>query len=330
MSQRLVSVVLPVRNGANYLGAALDSVLAQSFSDFTLHVSDNASDDGTADMLSDYARRDRRVVVSRSVEPIGQVANMNRAVSLAQTPWVRMLCHDDLMRADCMAQTLAAVQAVDASPVVLIGNGEHHLYANGYLTPQTPDGPLQRYQGTEVLRRRFSGASDAVPLPAVTTVTLRKTALEAHGGFDPRWVHFDVFCWYKLLVSADYAFIPAQLTTNRIHGAQVAIAARGSLRSAEEHRAFVSEFIARNAAAIGLDWRARLRARLIAPGYAASAMVAELRGGQGWTQVMRLANRLPLVWLPMMPALTLRAWRRDARNFEALRRHVPVELLYPQ
>jgi glycosyltransferase involved in cell wall biosynthesis len=327
--QELLSIVLPVRNGADYLTAALDSVLAQTLGQFTLHVSDNASEDGTAHILSDYAARDPRIRVSRSETPLSQVANMNRAVALAEAPWVRMLCHDDLLRPDCMAQTLAAVEAVDASRVALIGNGERHLFANGHLTPAAKDAPLEHYSGVEVLRRRFTGAADSVDIPSVTTATLRKAAFDARGGFDPRWVHFDIFAWYELLTEWDYAFLPAQLTVNRIHGAQVAIAARASLRSAEDHRAFVGPFIARHGDAIGLNACDRLRASLIAPGYAARALVAEMRASRS-RNVFAQFPHIPAAWLPLMPPLMWRAWRNEARRFAALDGQVPLELFYPR
>jgi glycosyltransferase involved in cell wall biosynthesis len=80
-----LSIVLPVRNGADFLAEALDSVLAQDCGDWVLHVSDNASDDATPDILAAYAARDSRIRPSRSAEPLSQVANMNRAVGLAET-----------------------------------------------------------------------------------------------------------------------------------------------------------------------------------------------------------------------------------------------------
>lgn len=329
MSAQLLSVVLPVRNGGDYLAAALDSILGQSMGDFVLHVSDNASDDATPEILAEYARRDARVLVSRSDESLTQVANMNRAVSLATTSWVHMFCHDDLMRPDCMAQLRDTVRALDGSRVALIGNDERHLFANGAMSDAQGDAPLQRYAGREVLRRRFAGGADVVPVPSVTTATVRKDAFDARGGFDPRWVHFDVFCWYEMLLEWDFAFLPAQLTVNRIHGEQVAIAARASLRSASDHRAFIGDFVSRNGDAIGLGWRERLRARLIAPGHAANALVAELRRGRLGGALAQVP-RLPLAWLPLMPPLVFRNWRREQARMQALGGRVPLELFYPR
>jgi len=53
----MISIGVPVYNGENYLAATLDSILAQSFSDFELIVSDNASTDGTEDVCRNYQAR---------------------------------------------------------------------------------------------------------------------------------------------------------------------------------------------------------------------------------------------------------------------------------
>lgn len=320
-----LSIVLPVRNGADFLAAALDSVLAQDCPDWVLHVSDNASDDATPAILADYAARDSRIRPSRSAEPLGQVANMNRAVGLAEGPWVRMLCHDDLLRADCVRQTLAAIAAVEGSRVALIGNDERHLYANGALTPAEPDRSLAVLPGAEALRRRFNGAGDVLPMPSVTTATLRKDAFAALGGFSERWVHFDVFAWYQLLTEWDYAFIPAQLTVNRIHPGQVAMAARASLRTVTDHRQFMREFHAAHGTSLGLS---RSRMALIAPGLAGRTLHAELRAGR-LGRALSLVPRLPLAWWPLLPAMTARAWLHDRRRLAGLRGKVPMRLLYP-
>lgn len=320
-----LSIVLPVRNGADYLAAALDSVLAQDDPDFVLHVSDNASTDATTQILADYAARDARIRPSRSEVSLSQVQNMNRAVALAATPWVRMLCHDDLLRPDCVGQTRAAIVAVAGTRVALIGNDERHLYANGYLTNAQPDAPLQVLNGHEALQLRFRGAPGQVPIPSVTTATFRTDAFLARGGFSERWVHFDVFAWYRLLTEWDYAFIPAQLTVNRIHPGQVAMQARASLRTVTDHRAFMAEFQAEFGAPLGLPAQ---RMALIAPGLAGRALHAELRAGRP-LGALRLLARLPLAWWPLMPALTARAWWQDRRRLAELRGQVPMRLLFP-
>lgn len=320
-----LSIVLPVRNGADYLAEALESVLAQDCGDWVLHVSDNASDDATPDILAGFAARDPRIKPSRSGQPLSQVANMNRAVGLAETLWARMLCHDDLLRPDCVRQTLAAIAEVEGTQVALIGNEVRHLYSNGHLTAAQPDAPLVVLPGAEALRRRFTGAADSLPMPAVSTATFRVEPFTTQGGFSERWVHFDVFAWYRLLTQRDYAFIAAQLTTYRIHPGQVAIQARASLRTASDHREFMAEFHREFGKDLGLP---RWRMALIAPGLAAQALHAELRAGRPGG-ALSLLPRMPLAWWPLLPALTVRAWWQDRARFAELRGQVPQRLIYP-
>jgi glycosyltransferase involved in cell wall biosynthesis len=328
MGEPLLSVVLPVRNGANYLAAALESVLVQTSSDFVVHISDNASDDGTADILADYASRDPRFKVSRSAAPLTQVANMNRAVALAQTPWVRMLCHDDLLRPDCIARTLAAVRSVNDSRIALIGNDERHLFANGYLTPTKADGPLESYFGRAVPAANLFGRGISITIPSVTTATVRRRALDELGGFDPRFAHFDIFAWYRLLMRWDYAWLPAQLTVNRIHGRQVAVDARAALRSVFDYRTFLAEFANEFGTSLALGPIERLRGRLVPLGIAATTIAVEIRTGRA-ARVRHALKTLPSTWLPLLFPLTLRALIVEQQRLKQLHPHVPARLIYP-
>jgi len=80
MSGRSVIVGLPVYNGQKYLGAAIESHLAQTFGDFDLVISDNGSTDATAEICSDYAKKDERVKYLRSPENRGILWNHRRVM----------------------------------------------------------------------------------------------------------------------------------------------------------------------------------------------------------------------------------------------------------
>ena len=66
MSQHKIIIGLPVYNGQKYLEAAIDSHLAQSFSDFQIVISDNGSNDATEEICTRYARQDSRITYLRS------------------------------------------------------------------------------------------------------------------------------------------------------------------------------------------------------------------------------------------------------------------------
>ncbi|MEM6891420.1 MAG: glycosyltransferase family 2 protein, partial [Pseudomonadota bacterium] len=84
MTTPRLTIGLPVYNGANYLAEAVTSILSQDFEDFELIISDNASDDDTADICRDFAARDKRVRYERQVVNVGAAPNYNLLLPLAR------------------------------------------------------------------------------------------------------------------------------------------------------------------------------------------------------------------------------------------------------
>jgi hypothetical protein len=93
--QPRVTVTIPTYNRAHLLGAAIRSVLDQTFSDFELFVSDNASTDQTRDVVDSF--RDPRLHYLRNDTNIGAHANLSRGLQLGAAPFVSILQDDDLM-----------------------------------------------------------------------------------------------------------------------------------------------------------------------------------------------------------------------------------------
>ena len=91
-----VSIGMPVRNGLPYLRESIDSLLAQTFGDFELIISDNASDDGTVEMCAEYARRDSRIRLLRNSENVGAAENYNRVFREARGRYFKWAAADDV------------------------------------------------------------------------------------------------------------------------------------------------------------------------------------------------------------------------------------------
>jgi glycosyltransferase involved in cell wall biosynthesis len=87
---------MPVFNGEAYVEASLRSLLAQTFDDFELIISDNASTDRTAQICQDYGARDPRIRFYRNDRNLGVVANEDRVVRLARAGFFRYAASDDL------------------------------------------------------------------------------------------------------------------------------------------------------------------------------------------------------------------------------------------
>jgi glycosyltransferase involved in cell wall biosynthesis len=86
---------LPVYNGEQFLAQAIESLLGQTFADFELIISDNASTDGTEEICRKFAEADRRILYSRNDRNIGGMNNANLTVDRSRGEYYRLAAHDD-------------------------------------------------------------------------------------------------------------------------------------------------------------------------------------------------------------------------------------------
>ncbi len=75
-SSTTISIAMPIYNEEKFLRHTLDSILSQTFKDFRLTISDNASTDSTGDICREYAKRDSRIQYFRNPKNIGSIRNM--------------------------------------------------------------------------------------------------------------------------------------------------------------------------------------------------------------------------------------------------------------
>ncbi|MEY2513161.1 MAG: hypothetical protein QOJ89_519 [bacterium] len=102
-----VSIAIPTYNRRTKLERAIASALAQSHEDLEVVVTDNASSDGTDELLARLAAADGRLRVVRQSSNRGMVANLNAAFALAQGSYVMLLSDDDWLDPRCIATALA-------------------------------------------------------------------------------------------------------------------------------------------------------------------------------------------------------------------------------
>jgi len=116
-----VSIGLPVFNGENYLLTAVESVLAQTFTDWELIISDNASTDGTENLGLDFSSRDPRIRYSRQPGNVGAAPNFNFTFAEASGEFFQWLAHDDYLHPEWLAR---CVSELDADPLVQLVYGQ--------------------------------------------------------------------------------------------------------------------------------------------------------------------------------------------------------------
>ncbi len=108
-----VVIGVPVYNGENYLREALESIANQTFTDFKVIISDNASTDSTPEICREFALRDSRFTYYRQPENIGGAPNFNFAFQPGDAPYFKWAAHDDVMAPDYLRQ---CVECLDNNP----------------------------------------------------------------------------------------------------------------------------------------------------------------------------------------------------------------------
>ena len=137
-----VSIGLPVYNGARYLRRSLDALLGQSFRDFELVISDNASTDATPQIIAEYAARDSRVRHVRASVNAGVEANFRRVLNESTAPYFMWASCDDWWAPTFVERVFAALEP-DRHAVVAMSDVER-----------------EDEDGTTLDTVRFSGAMD--------------------------------------------------------------------------------------------------------------------------------------------------------------------------
>ncbi|UBF24882.1 glycosyltransferase [Kovacikia minuta CCNUW1] len=139
-----VSIGLGVYNGENYLREALDSILAQTFQDFELIITDNASTDKTQEICEEYAARDQRIRYYRNERNLGASRNQSLTFELSKGKYFKLAAHDDVCAPEFLQK---CVEVLEQNPdVVLCYPQTKIINEYGEIQEQYPDGKLRLRQ----------------------------------------------------------------------------------------------------------------------------------------------------------------------------------------
>jgi len=222
LDRPLLTIGLPVYNGANYLRAALDSLLAQTFREFVLILSDNCSTDSTPDICCEYAGRDPRVIYHRNTKNIGAAANFNQVVAMANSPYFAWANHDDVYAAryfeTCISELESRPQAVLAYTGSLLIDSEgkeiESLLDDLGLDSESPRRRLQRFHRLLGLYWTIKTRINGVWIPVygvIRTNALRRTGLIG------AYISSDTILLEELLMYGEFHEVKEPLFFKRDH-----------------------------------------------------------------------------------------------------------------
>jgi len=208
MSQPRISVVMPVWNGEQYLAAAVDSILNQTFRDFEFIIVDDGSTDGTAKILASY--HVVRMQVSR-LDLAGIVAALNFGIAQARGAWIARQDADDIS----LPQRLEAQwKALQHNPHAVLAHADVEFIGDESQTIKHAWFP--RTRAFMALRLCY-----LCPVAHSTVLFKKETALAA-GGYLPEERHAeDYSLWGRMLERGEFAGLPEKLLELRIHPSSV-------------------------------------------------------------------------------------------------------------
>jgi len=203
----LVSVLMTAYNREKFIAAAIESVLASSYTSFELIVVDDGSSDSTVSIAKDYARRDERIRVHINEKNLGDYPNRNRAATHATGKYLKYLDSDDLIYEHGLE---VFVRCMEQHPEAAIGicyrkNITHQPFP-WVMSPE------------ESLRHHFfnEGFLDCAP----TGTIIRRDRFGEVGGFSGKRMVGDLELGLKMAVRNKVMLLPPALTFWRNHGDQ--------------------------------------------------------------------------------------------------------------
>jgi glycosyltransferase involved in cell wall biosynthesis len=206
MNPPLVSVLLTAWNREKYVGEAIERVLASTFTDFELIIVDDASTDGTVDIIRQYAEKDKRIRFYVNEKNIGDYPNRNKVASYATGKYLKYTDSDDVLYAHALQVLVAAMEAFPEAGFCLCTDAD----------PQRPY-PVM-ITGREAYLEHFYGYDHFSRAPGSSII--KREAFERVGGFSGRRIIGDNELWFKLANYYSMVKINGGLYWDRNHGDQ--------------------------------------------------------------------------------------------------------------
>ncbi len=234
----LVSVCIPSYNYADYLPAAIESVLGQTYGNIELIIVDDCSRDKTEEIVRTYAGRCKNIRFYRNETNLGMVGNWNRSLELTAGDFVKVMGADDLLEPSCIEKSVNTlvenpnVSLLSCARTLIDKSGRPvRTSAYSHKSGITP--------GTIAIRKCFFTAN---LIGEPVAVMFRKK--EALRGFDPRYRQLtDLEMWFHLLELGDFAFIAEPLCRFRVHEDQTTKANVSSLAFLDDERLLYRDYI---------------------------------------------------------------------------------------
>jgi glycosyltransferase involved in cell wall biosynthesis len=220
----LVAVLTPVYNGETYLAECIESVLAQTYSNWRYIIVNNNSTDRTREIAERYARADSRIEVHTYDVLVGVIENHNRAFRLVpgDAKYCKIVSADDWLFPECLSRMVAVAEPNPSVGIV----GSYQLSGGGkewddwcIKWDQLPY-PSTLVPGREISRIHYLGGPYVYGNP--TSILYRADLIKGQEHFYPNeTAEADTSAICRSLQETDYGFVHQVLSYERVHNTRV-------------------------------------------------------------------------------------------------------------
>jgi glycosyltransferase involved in cell wall biosynthesis len=210
-----ISICIPTYSGADYLGAAIESVLNQGFTDYELIIIDDNSPDQTAEIISRY--QDHRIRYIKNLANLGPEGNWNKCLAEAKGKYFKLLPHDDTLASDCLSRQVEILDNDTNQSIALVFCARHIIDHNGRIIitrgyPSGKEGVISYY---DAIKKSIRLGTNLIGEPGA--VMFRKSLAEKVGFFDGSISYIiDLDYWFRLLLNGNAYYIAQPLASFRV------------------------------------------------------------------------------------------------------------------
>jgi glycosyltransferase involved in cell wall biosynthesis len=210
--QPLVSVVTPAYNGEEHLRECIESVLAQTYTNWDYTIVNNCSTDGTLDIAREYAAKDSRIRIHTNESLVRVIANHNIAFRLISplSKYCKVLQADDWLFPECIEKMVGLAEEHPAVAIV----GSYGLWGTRVAWDGLPY-PSTVLTGREVCRANLLDRIYVFGSP--TSLLFRSDIVRSrHSFYNESFLHADKEVCFEFLQHHDFGFVHQVLTFTRV------------------------------------------------------------------------------------------------------------------
>ncbi len=205
----MVSVLMTAFNREKYIAAAIESVLASTYSNYELVIVDDCSTDRTVEIARSYAGRDGRIRLFINEKNLGQFENRNLAARLSNGKYLKYLDSDDLIYPTGLDVLVSMMERYPDA-----GYGLCSLIQDDRRVYPFQLTPVQAYE------RHFIEKTPLFHKAPLSSI-IKRTAYDAVGGFTNPHGEGDYEMWLRLSLQHQVLLMPDGVVWYRVHNDQI-------------------------------------------------------------------------------------------------------------